>query len=410
MTRRSMPRTCACTRPATLPLRTPLALALLLAASGAALAQSSPYTVGASQSFTHDDNVGRVANGAVKTSDTISTTSLFAGVNQPFGRQRFYANANVNVNRYGTRTSLNNNGYNLSTGLDWSTIERLSGTVTLATTRQTADLTVQDPNTLATSIISNPQTTRNWGATVRYGLTPDVALVGGYQHQGVSYANTNLAGRDSTLNAVNAGLRWGSGNRLTLGTGLRFTRSGQAAFNTTPANTTQRRDLDLDATYIPTGFSTINSRLSLTHTSNSSTTSSNLSGLTGNIGWNYKPTGKLGFNTSLSRDLGTTTTYVATSNGTAQVDANRLSTSFQLGTTYEFSPKLGFNAALSRVSGELASGAGKDTSNTLTVGANYSPTRTVGLGCNMAHSTRDAGATFKSAYNTLGCSARFMLQ
>lgn len=406
MTRRSLPRT----RTASLPLRAPLALAVLLAASGAALAQSSPYTVGIGQSFTRDDNVGRVANGAAKTSDTISTTNLFAGVNQPFGRQRFYANASVSVNRYSTRKSLNNNGYNLSTGLDWSTIERLSGTVSLSTTRQTADLTVQDPNTLATSIISNPQTTRNWGATVRYGLTPDMALVGGYQHQAISYANANLAGRDSTQNAVSTGLRWGSGNRLTLGTGLRFTHTEQAAFNSTPVNTTNRRDLDLDATYIPTGFSTINGRLSLTRSSNSSSTSNNVSGLTGNIGWSYKPTGKLGFNTSLSRDLGTTTTYVATANGTAQVDANRLSTSFQLGTTYEFSPKLGFNGAYSRVSGQLASGSGNDTSNTLSVGANYSPTRTVGLGCNIAHSTRDAGATFKSTYNTLGCSARFTLQ
>jgi hypothetical protein len=269
---------------------------------------------------------------------------------------------------------------------------------------------VRDPSTLATSIISNPQTTRTWGTTVRYGLTPDMALVGGYQHQGISYATANLAGRDSTQNALNAGVRWGSGNRLTLGTGLRFTRTEQAAFNTTPANTTHRRDLDLDATYIPTGFSTINSRLSLTHTSNSSVTTNNLSGLTGNIGWAYKPTGKLGFNTSLSRDLGTSTTYVATSNGTAQVDASKLSTSVQLGTTYEFSPKLGFNGSYNRVSGELASGSGKDTSNTLSIGANYNPTRTVGLGCNMAHSTRDAGATFKSTYNTLGCSARFTLQ
>jgi hypothetical protein len=387
-----------------------LALAVLLAVSGAAQAQSSPYTVGASQSFTHDDNVGRVAKGAAKTSDTISSTSVFAGVDQPFGRQRFYANANLSANRYGTRTSLNNTGYSLNTGLDWSTIERLSGTVTLGTTRQTADLTVQDPNTLATSIVSNPQTRRNWGATVRYGLTPDLAVVGGYQHQAISYASANLAGRDSSQNAVNAGLRWGSGNRLTLGTGLRFTRTEQAAFNATPLNTTQRRDVDFDASYVPTGFSTINSRLSLTHTSNSSASGKDLSGVTGNLGWNYKPTGKLAFNTSISRDLGTTTSYVATSNGTAQIDTNRLSTTFQLASSYEFSAKLGFNAAYNRVSGELASGSGKDRYNTLSLGASYSPTRTVGLGCNMSHTSRDAGATFTSAYNTLGCSVRLTLQ
>lgn len=397
-------------RTAALPLRAALCSALLLVISSSALAQSSPYTVGASQSFTHDDNVGRVANGAAKTGDTISTTSLFAGVNQPFGRQRFYGNASVSANRYSTRTSLNNNGYSLSTGLDWSTIERLSGTVSLATSRQTADLTVQDPTTLATSIISNPQTNRSWGASVRYGLTPDMALVGGYQHQATSYANSGLAGRNSNQNAVNAGVRWGSGNRLTLGTGLRLTHIEQAALNATPANTTNRRDVDLDATYNPTGLSTINSRVSLTHTSNSSATNNDISGLTGNISWSYKPTGKLGFNTSLSRDLGTTTSYVATSNGVAQVDSNRLSTSFQISSNYEFSAKLGFNAAISRVSGELASGSGKDISNTLTLGSSFSPTRTIGLGCNVAHSTRDAGATFKSTYNTLGCSARFTLQ
>lgn len=394
----------------TISLSQPLALTLLLAASSAALAQTGPYSVGASQSFTRDDNVNRVADGNAKTADTISTTSIFAGVNQPFGRQRLFGNASLSANRYATRKTQNNNGYTLSTGVDWSTIERLSGTLSVSLARQTADVAVQDTSVspAQTRIVSNAQTTRQWGGTVRYGLTPDLALVGGYQHQNLAYATTTA--NNSNMNAVNGGVRWGSGNRLTLGAGLRITRTEQAKYTPTAGNNVRRRDIDFDATFVPTGLSTINSRLSLTRSTNSLATAADISGLTGNVGWTYRPSGKLGFNTSLSRDLGTSSTLTATSNGSSLVEANRLNTTFQLSSTYEFSPKLGFNAGVSRVAGEMSNGMGNDTSNTLSLGANFSPTRTIGLDCKWAHQTREAGASFTSSYNTLGCAARFTLQ
>jgi len=69
---------------------------------GMAFAQDDPYYIGASQVFTWESNVFRVAEGQPESKDTYSTTALLAGVNQPFGR-------------------------GVDVGLDWETIESLSG-------------------------------------------------------------------------------------------------------------------------------------------------------------------------------------------------------------------------------------------------------------------------------------------
>ncbi|MBC7716927.1 MAG: hypothetical protein H7143_08330, partial [Pseudorhodobacter sp.] len=108
---------------------TPLALLLTVAAAHpTASAQASdpnPYSIGVSQSFTRDSNVGRTGGSATSSSDTISSTGLNAGLNQPFGRQRLRVDASVSSNRYATNSNQNNTGYGLNAVLELSTIERL---------------------------------------------------------------------------------------------------------------------------------------------------------------------------------------------------------------------------------------------------------------------------------------------
>ncbi|MFN6998373.1 MAG: hypothetical protein ACK4PH_29655, partial [Aquincola tertiaricarbonis] len=106
-----------------------LPLAAALCAAGAAHAQSTPYYVGVSQTFTHESNIYRSRNNEV--SDTISSTALFGGVDQMIGRQRVYGNATVSTNRFADNNDLNNTGYGLKAGVDWATIERISGNVEL---------------------------------------------------------------------------------------------------------------------------------------------------------------------------------------------------------------------------------------------------------------------------------------
>ena len=65
-----------------------LGLAVIsLASASCVVAETNPYYVGVSQAFTHESNVFRVATGQAESSDTYSTTSLLAGIDQPFGRR-----------------------------------------------------------------------------------------------------------------------------------------------------------------------------------------------------------------------------------------------------------------------------------------------------------------------------------
>jgi hypothetical protein len=122
---------------------TTLALAAGLVAQGAAVAQTTaerPWYVGLTQDFTYQSNV--LGSSTDEVNDTISTTTLRGGINQLFGRQRLYANAALNHQRYQDLSERNNNGYNVGLGVDWSTIERLSGKLALTSQRRQADFNV----------------------------------------------------------------------------------------------------------------------------------------------------------------------------------------------------------------------------------------------------------------------------
>ena len=127
---------------------TRLASLCLLLIGGAAAAQTSPWYVGASQDFTRDSNIYRLANGAatpagLSKSDLISTTSLLAGLDQPVGRQRVFGSAALRSSRFSDNKNLNNEGYALTAGLDWATANRLSGTLEANAERRLARF---DPN------------------------------------------------------------------------------------------------------------------------------------------------------------------------------------------------------------------------------------------------------------------------
>ena len=114
-------------------LRLLLAPCLALACT-AAMAQSSPYYIGVAQTLAHNSNLVALRDNqpvpaGLSKSDTVSSTALVAGIDQPFGRQRLTGTANLSSNRYSRNSEFNSSGYALRLGLDWQTIERLSGRV-----------------------------------------------------------------------------------------------------------------------------------------------------------------------------------------------------------------------------------------------------------------------------------------
>ena len=136
---------------------------LALAAAQAGAQERSPYYIGLSQQFTHDNNVYRTATNPV--AETISTTGVVAGIDQPIGRQRLYGDASAQVNRFRHLDELNNKSYSLLAGLDWETVDFLTGTLRYSTRNSLADF-----GTLEGSTAPSDQITQQFLANARYGI------------------------------------------------------------------------------------------------------------------------------------------------------------------------------------------------------------------------------------------------
>jgi hypothetical protein len=400
-----------------------LAAAAALAACGALRAEPNPYSVGVSQGFGHDSNLYRTESAPVP--DKYSITSLKAGVDQPFGRQRFYANGTVRATRYEDIVELNNTGYGVNAGLDWSTIEQLSGGINLALDKSLAQYGSSGNQPQLTK--KNIQTTQQINGRVQLGLVSLLSLEGTLAHRRLGYSADEYAASEYAQNSGSLGLTYRPSGLLTLGTALRHTRGeyDNVVLANGEAASFSRNDLDLTATWLPSGLSTVNARLSFGRQTSDALTERNFSGTTGSLSWAFLPTGKLSFNTTLARDTGNESSFASAAGGliTSTGDNSRLTTSLSLTAAYAATAKIKINAGLrysrrSLVDDQFVNGVavqsaeGVDSLKTLTLGAEYAPTRNWQLGCNTMREIRLASGGLSNSYSatTANCSAQFSLQ
>ena len=288
------------------------ALASLLVAPALVQAQAQlqsnpdePY-VFAGQSATHDTNVFRTANGGRRVADTVLTTTAGAGAQLSLGRQRLSATGQLGLNRYQQQLQLDHTSQGLNLALDWATAERVSGRV--AHTRQSGLAPYGADNTTATTrrnILRQQQT----DAEARVGIITPLSLEAGVQARSQRYSAPEYAAQQQRQRHVRAGVRYQFSPKLDIGLGLRVTRGTYPEFTRTSvgsflADRYRRRDVDLSANWVPTGKSTVAVRASYGRQTNYEARNFAQSGLTGSLTWAYQPTGKLSFNTSLSRDTG----------------------------------------------------------------------------------------------------------
>lgn len=431
----------------------PLAAALGLAFVGGAAAQvsaSSPYYIGVRQAFTHDSNVFRLEND--KQGDTYSSTGIFGGIDQPFGRQRFYANANVNYNRFFDLDALNNTSYGTIVGLDWSTANRISGNLRASLNE---GLATYDSSTNTTQLTQkNLRTESNLLAQVQYGLVSLLSLEGGYSRSGLRYSAAAYAPSEIDQDAFFIGLKYRPSGLMTLGIGLRHTTGDYPNyFGDGSEYGFKRNDLDLTATWVATGQSTLDGRLSIGKQSYAFDGGRDFSGVTGQLTWLYRPTGKLLFSTTLLRDTGsessfqsftvpatgtgangstgTTGTGTTGTTGTGNTgttttrvsgDDSRLTTSIALGATYAATAKINVSANGNYIHRSLAntrSGVsidGTDDIKALSLGASYAFNRAVQFACSVSRESRSIGGgqsrllSYPYSANIATCSAQLALQ
>lgn len=403
--------------------RAALAAAAALCAASGVNAQQNPFYVGAGLSVGHDSNVLRAPdNSALNQGDTYTTGYALIGIDKPYGRQHYFANATVRRTEYRDLDQLSNTGYDVNAGLDWEALDRLSGTLRFglarARSQQNLDATVVTERNL--------ETAKEFLARAQYGGQSILALEAEYAHRSIDYTATAFTTQENSSDSIRGGVLYNVSGALRLGAGVRYTdgkfpRAVQVAPGVFTEDKYTRRDLDLTARWVPSGASILNARLSYGKQENEALTNRDFSGTTGMVRWEWQPTGKLRFDTRLSRDTGFETSFLAFgtgAGGTAVGDTSRLTTALQIGAIWDVTSKIAidFDGRYTRRS--LVNTGGitideKDRAHMFGVGATYKPTRNTELGCKLSREQRNTSGTlltYPYSANVALCSAQIVLR
>ena len=401
------------------PLRT-LAAACALLAAGPVLAQSSPYYIGVAQSLGYESNLYRVGGGvglpagAQSKSDTVSSTSLVAGIDQTWGRQRLSGSGSLRANRYSNNDQLNYNGYGLDLGLDWATIERLSGRIGLSTDRSLRSF---DPvYQSAQGGQRNIEDSTLLNATVRIGVVTRLTGEATASYRNVRYSALAYRGSEFDQGSGSLGVRYRLGGATTAG--LAWRQSSVRYINIADRYT--RRDIDLTGSWEPSGLSKLYARISHTSTDHAQQPLRDFSGVTAELRASTQVTGKVKLSTRLSHELGQGSSTVDFQGFNRNTEYNRVGNTLRLAADYDLSDKIALNAGIDHArrsfDGTRFAVAGSDRTTTLSVGARWLPTRAIQVGCNLTQDDRSvgrsAGLQVGNPYGSTGfnCYGQFVLQ
>jgi hypothetical protein len=395
------------------------------AGDGLNAAGRSPFYYGASVNVTHDSNVFRDSKGTPETADTYTTLSLQAGIDKPIGRQRVRASAEVNHSTYQDLSELDNTGYSLGAGLDWQTIEKLSGTLGVVAKQSLARYGIESaPATTDKNVEKGTAV----DATIQYGGESILTAYGLYGYRTLDYSLPQFKFLDYERNEVGAGLRYRVSGALRVGVEAKystgkypnFRANGSGGFD---ADDFDRRDLALTTDWDPSGASHFRARIAASRQNRD--IGGDFSGVTGSLGWEWRPTGKLRFDTELRRDVGQEVNPIVESVVNAVGDNSRVTNALEVRARYEATAKIRFDMigryarrslvdtlTAVNVPGAALSSAGSDATTYLRLGVQYDVLRRVTVGCGVAREDRSSDSTVSSSYRDTAttCFARLLLQ
>lgn len=311
--------------------------------------EGKPYFLRTSLGLAHDDNVFRVPDERGTQKDWITSAAVIAGFSQPFGRQRGYGNATLRGNSYRDQSQLTNFGYDLGLGLDWSTIERLSGDVSINASQSLAsfgDYGSAD----AEAIGKNQERSQRYATSARYGITAAWALTALLEYERIDFTADEFDNRERNATTFGGGVRYRPSGIWAFGLGARridgsypraFVRNGVVV-----ADDYTSDNIDLSATLVATGLSTFSARLSFTDEDHELDSTRDFSGLTGSIDWNYQITGKVNVGLGLSRETGSTSSSTTVTGVNTFLTDSNLTNRFDARATWDASGKIRVSAAV----------------------------------------------------------------
>ena len=239
-----------------------LALAVL-----AAPALAGPYSMSLSQSVTRETNLLRVEEGQVvpdglNRSDTVWTSTLQGGIDQPIGRQRVFGNASLRHSRFENNRVYDNSGYLVSAGAEGSTVDRFSGSVGVTLQRSLARFSNDEVGVLTRS---NIERTQQVDSALRWGVGTRLAAEAALNWRRVDFSAPEYASREFRQGSAYLGLRHTLSGALSASIGLRQSRGVYPNFRrlddtTFEADRFQRRELELKVSANPGGSSSVDAR------------------------------------------------------------------------------------------------------------------------------------------------------
>lgn len=425
------------------PLALRVAAALLALWAHAACAQQSPWSVGGSLLLSHDANLLRLADGqdpapGESRSDTVLSTAFVGGLNQNIGRQRVFGNLTLRDNRFEKNSKYNNQSYNGALGLDWSTINRVSGTLSYSAARNLSTFNAEGVGLLPEK---NLETTQALSASVSVGLVTEYSLELAASRRQVrnSVQDERVLSRDLNLDTVSIGLAWRPTAAFSLSAALRDVKGLFPTFRLVPATGTstasyesdryKQQQIDLNAALQPSGASTLDLRLTFGDTRYLVNEERNFSSVNGSIGWLWQATGKLRLTTRLARDKGQdnypSSVPVFFTSIPVTLSDSRVITTARLQADLDVSAKVALSTSLQHAQRtldrdtlalastvSLGTRSGKDGTTLFTLGARWAPLRNALVGCDASRETRRASGELTSNLKgaTFGCYGQISLQ
>lgn len=398
------------------PLLRTCVLAMLGASAAVQASDERPVAVGAGIRLGSDDNVFRAPASQAFSSNYVSA-SAHASTALTSGRQRLEARGELRATRYDRRSDLNNEGFGLDLAWRGSSAGNLSWTVAYSAGRQLASYasTVRSDQRVA-----NVETSQRLSADGQLGLYGQWVALAHLSHRRLDYSAAAYASDRIRLDALGAGVRWNPLGPLTLQGGPRLTLGYQpdasvAADGSVRSERFTRYDADLQATWVASGASTFDARLSLTEIRYDRLADRDFQGATGSLGWRWQPTGKTRLNLVAQRDTGSETSFVTfdflgtplqgtgdssrlTSRLTGRLDLQATGKIglYLIGTAAERS--LAASTRLDALGAVISDESGSERSASLSVGVNYRPLRTLQFICEVQQARRATSTSLSSPY------------
>lgn len=404
-----------------------LAVALLASAPG----HAGPWSAGVVQTYGHDTNLLRLADDVAapdgySRSDEVLSTSLFAALDQPFGRQRGQAKLNLSRTHFRDNSRFDNDAYAADAGLDWSTAGDLSGTLALGRSRSLSSFDLQEIGLLREK---NYEDRRTLESRLRAGA--EQALMAELDFDSLDTTNSlsdpSVQRRDFRSEAAAAGLRWrlqgatgiGLFWRESRGTYPRFAVDDSGAFR---ADRFRVRGADLLLSREASGLSSLDLRLGVSRTRYDLNNARDFSGVTGSLAWTWRPTGKQTWTFNAARDTGQDSTATRLGFVPAATDYSRVSQTLQARVDWYATAKTVFSLGAARVDRMLVqtiavdglqfdAGTGRERSDRLALSARWTPFRSAQFGCELARfRQRGTGLGVSLRSSSANCSAQLIVQ